>query len=135
MSGFHDRLAQDHGAHLPGSDDPEKPPAEPGYAAHPELAHPPGHRPGAPPSGQARGTAAAHQHAAHDKHAGHTVAMFRDRFWLTLALTVPTLLWSHELQQWFAYTAPRVPGAAYIPPVFGTAVYLYGGSPFMRGAV
>ena len=28
-------------------------------------------------------------HAGHDKHAGHSVAMFRDKFWLTLLLADP----------------------------------------------
>jgi P-type Cu2+ transporter len=74
-------------------------------------------------------------HGQHDKHAGHSVEMFRDRFWLTLALTIPTLIWSHELQAWFRYTAPAFPGSAYIPPVFGTAVYVYGGRVFLQGAV
>ena len=31
---------------------------------------------------------------AHDRHAGHSVAMFRDKFWITLLLSIPTLLWS-----------------------------------------
>ncbi|MPZ18781.1 MAG: heavy metal translocating P-type ATPase [Luteitalea sp.] len=60
--------------------------------------------------------------------------MFRDRFWLTLALTIPTLIWSHELQAWLGYTAPVFPGSAYIPPLFGTAVYVYGGRVFLQGA-
>lgn len=61
--------------------------------------------------------------------------MFRDRFWLTLALTIPTLIWSDMIQRWFGFTAPLFPGAAYIAPVFGTAVYLYGGSVFLAGAL
>jgi Cu2+-exporting ATPase len=28
-------------------------------------------------------------HASHDRHAGHSVAMFRDKFWLSFALTIP----------------------------------------------
>src|SRR5690625_6738729 len=35
-------------------------------------------------------------HAGHDKHAGHSVAMFRDKFWLTLLLTIPTVIRSEE---------------------------------------
>jgi Cu2+-exporting ATPase len=73
-------------------------------------------------------------HAAHDKHAGHSVAMFRDRFWLSLALTVPTLIWSELLQEWLGYTAPTFPGAQYLPAVFGTIVYFYGGWVFLQGA-
>ena len=78
---------------------------------------------------------AAHDHAAHDKHAGHSVAMFRDRFWLSLLLTIPTLVWGHMLQSALGYMAPMFPGAHWIPAVFGTAVFLYGGLPFLRGAV
>jgi Cu2+-exporting ATPase len=74
-------------------------------------------------------------HVGHDKHAGHSVAMFRDKFWLSLLLTLPTLVWGHMLQGAFGYTAPRLPGAAWIPAVFGTAVFVYGGTPFLKGAV
>jgi len=70
----------------------------------------------------------------HDKHAGHSVAMFRDKFWLSLALTIPTLIWGHMLPRVFGYTPPQFPGAQLIPPVLGTAVYLYGGRPFIEGA-
>lgn len=72
-------------------------------------------------------------HAGHDKHAGHSVAMFRNKFWLTLLLTIPTVIWSWMVQQWFGYTAPRFAGSSYIPAVFGTAVYFYGGWPFLYG--
>ena len=75
------------------------------------------------------------EHAAHDRHAGHSVAMFRDKFWISLTLTVPTLVWGHMLQSALGYTAPHFPGAMYIPPVFGTAVFAYGGWPFIQGAV
>jgi Cu2+-exporting ATPase len=70
----------------------------------------------------------------HDKHAGHSVAMFRDRFWLSLALTLPTLVWGHMLPRVLGYTPPPMPGAHLIPPVLGSAVYLYGGRPFLQGA-
>ncbi|HEY1036054.1 MAG TPA: heavy metal translocating P-type ATPase [Pseudoxanthomonas sp.] len=71
--------------------------------------------------------------AGHDKHAGHSVAGFRDKFWLTLLLTIPTLIWSGMIQHWFGYTAPRFPASAYIPAAFGTIVYFYGGWPFILG--
>jgi Cu2+-exporting ATPase len=79
---------------------------------------------------------AAHDaHARHDKHAGHSVAMFRDRFWIAFALTIPTLIWGHMLQSALGYTAPHFPGSTYIPPLFGTVVFLYGGTPFVQGAL
>lgn len=77
----------------------------------------------------------AHGHEGHDRHAGHSVAMFRDKFWISLALTIPTLLWGHMLQRAFGYQAPMFPGAMWIAPVFGTAVFLYGGSVFIQGAI
>jgi Cu2+-exporting ATPase len=61
--------------------------------------------------------------------------MFRDRFWITLLLTIPTLVWSDMIQRWLHFSAPSFPGATSLPAVFGTVVYLYGGSAFLVGAV
>jgi len=74
-----------------------------------------------------------HDEHAHDAHAGHSVAMFRDRFWLSLLLSVPVLIWSEMLQDLLGYSAPEVPADRWIPLVFGTAVFVYGGSPFLKG--
>jgi Cu2+-exporting ATPase len=74
-------------------------------------------------------------HEEHDRHAGHSVAMFRDKFWIALLLTLPTLGWGHMLQRAIGYTAPVFPGSPWIPAVFGTAVFAYGGVPFLRGAI
>ena len=70
-----------------------------------------------------------------DKHAGHSVAMFRDRFWLTLLLTIPALVWGHMLPGLLGYPPPHFVGARWVAPLFGTAVFLYGGLPFLQGAV
>ncbi len=75
------------------------------------------------------------QPGGHDKHAGHSVAMFRDKFWISLLLTIPTLIWGHMLPQALGYTPPRLPGARWIPAVLGTAVFFYGGWVFIQGAV
>ena len=80
-------------------------------------------------------TAGHDEGGAHDRHQGHSVEMFRDRFWITLLLTIPTLVWSDMVQAWFRFSAPTVPGAVYIPPIFGMAVYLYGGWVFLAGGV
>lgn len=61
--------------------------------------------------------------------------MFRDKFWLSLALTIPTLIWGHMLPTAFGYVPPALPGAHWIAPVLGTAVFLYGGWPFVQGAI
>jgi len=75
------------------------------------------------------------EHAGHDKHAGHSVAMFRRKFWVSLVLTLPALVWGHMLQGALGYTAPQFPGAEWIPPVFGTAVFAFGGWVFIQGAI
>ena len=51
------------------------------------------------------GHAMSHEHRGHDRHAGHSVAMFPDKFWLSFALTIPTVFWSSEVQHWLGYAA------------------------------
>jgi P-type Cu2+ transporter len=70
----------------------------------------------------------------HNRHAGHSVAMFRDKFWLSLALTIPVIFWSTDVQHWLGYTAPYFPGSRFIPAILGTIVFFYGGLVFLRGA-
>jgi len=71
---------------------------------------------------------------SHDRHAGHSVAMFRDKFWLSFAFTIPVVFWSADVQHWLGYAAPSFPGSRFIPALFGTLVFLYGGVVFIRGA-
>ncbi len=65
-------------------------------------------------SGNAQGAPGTTGHAghgdggAHDRHEGHSVAMFRDRFWITLLLSIPTLLWSGMVQHMFGFSAPAL---------------------------
>jgi Cu2+-exporting ATPase len=61
--------------------------------------------------------------------------MFRDRFWITLLLSIPTLMWSGMVQQMGGFTTPVFPGSPYVPAFFGLAVYLYGGSVFVKGGL
>jgi len=72
--------------------------------------------------------------ASHYHHAGHSVAMFRDKFWLSFALTMPVVLWSSDVQHWLGYKAPSFPGSNWIPPILGTVIFFYGGLVFVRGA-
>src|SRR6266571_4941057 len=70
----------------------------------------------------------------HHRHAGHSVAMFRHKFWLSFALTIPVVFWSTDVQRWLGYTAPSFPGSKFIPAILGTVVFVYGGLVFIRGA-
>jgi len=74
-------------------------------------------------------------HANHDRHAGHSVAMFRDKFWLSSLLSIPVILWSHDPQEWLGYEAPAFVGSMYLPAILGTLVFFYGGLVFIRGAI
>ena len=95
-----------------------------------------GHGPAAQqdPHGSHRPVARLDSHAGHDQHAGHSPAMFRDRFWLSLILTIPVVYWSAHVQDLLNYRAPQFTGAAWIPPVLGTVVFVYGGLVFLIGS-
>ena len=69
-----------------------------------------------------------------DRHEGHEGA-FRDRFWVTLALTVPVVYFSEMFQMLLGYEAPALPGGRWISAVLGTVIFLYGGTPFLTGAI
>jgi len=73
-------------------------------------------------------------HMSHDRHAGHSVAMFRDKFWLSFILTILVLFWSTDVQRWLRYTAPSFPGSRFIPAILGIVIFFYGGLVFIRGA-
>ena len=73
-------------------------------------------------------------HEAHVDHTGHE-QMFRRRFWISLVLSIPVLVYSPALQQWLGYTAPTFPGSQWVTPVFAVIIFLYGGLPFLQMAV
>ena len=74
------------------------------------------------------------QHQDHDKHAGHSIAMFKDKFWLSLLLTIPVLMYSEMIQHWLNFTPPAFPGSQYVPLVLSTVIFFYGGLVFIKGA-
>jgi P-type Cu2+ transporter len=80
-------------------------------------------------------TAGDHMTHAHDKHAGHSPDMFRNRFWLSALLTLPILYFDRHFQAWFGYQAVAFSGAAWVQPLLSVALYLYGGGVFVQGAV
>ncbi len=72
---------------------------------------------------------------SHGEHAGHSTAMFRKKFWLSLVLSIPVLAFSGMLAHLLGYRVPDFPGAGAVAPVIGTVIYIYGGAPFLRGGV
>ena len=71
-------------------------------------------------------------HWGRDQDAGHAVAKFRDKFWLSLALTLPVVFWSGDVQHWFGYHAPNFTGSQLIPAILGTIILVYGGNVLLR---
>lgn len=71
----------------------------------------------------------------YDKHAGHSVAMFRNKFWVCLVLTIPVLLYSENVARWLHITAPSFPGSMYIPFILSSVIFFYGGWVFIKGAI
>jgi Cu2+-exporting ATPase len=80
---------------------------------------------------EAHGGHGGHGHGGHHDHA----AMFRDKFWLTLALSVPVVFFSEMFKMLLGYSAPAFPGSQLIPPVLGTIIFFYGGAPFLTGGI
>jgi len=74
-------------------------------------------------------------HKDHDKHAGHSVSMFKDKFWLSLLLTIPVVVYSEMIQMWLGFRPPEFSGSEYIPFILGTAIFFYGGLVFIRSAI
>jgi P-type Cu2+ transporter len=76
-----------------------------------------------------------HRAGGHDEHAGHSVEMFRQKFWGTLLLSIPTVIWAPMTQHWFSFEAPGGSLASrWVPAIFGTLVFGYGGWVFVQGA-
>lgn len=73
-------------------------------------------------------------HADHDKHAGHNPDMFKKKFWLSLILTIPVVLYSHTVMDLLNYTMPTFWGSEWIPAVLGIVIFFYGGLVFLKSA-
>ena len=72
---------------------------------------------------------------SHDKHAGHSTAMFLRKFWVSLMLTIPVVLYADVLKTIFKWSLPTFPGLEYMPLILGSIVFFYGGWVFLSGAV
>jgi Cu2+-exporting ATPase len=74
-------------------------------------------------------------HQEPDKHAGHSVTMFRDKFWISLVLAIPVLIYSENIQRWLHFTPPGFSGSQYVPLALSTVIFFYGGLVFLKGAL
>jgi P-type Cu2+ transporter len=81
-------------------------------------------------------------HAGHDDHAEHGhgghgdhVAQFRRMFWTMLVLAIPTVALSGMFAMILGYSVPEFAGSQWVSPLLGTLMYLWGGRPFLTGAI
>ncbi len=79
-------------------------------------------------------------HDGHDAHAGHGgheghVAQYRRMFWIMLVLAIPTVALSGMFASIVGYQLPAAPWLAWVSPILGTIMYVWGGKPFLTGAV
>ncbi len=91
--------------------------------------------------GHPTGTAPMHAaHEAHPEHGGHGghgdhVAQYRRLFWTMLLLAVPVVAFSPMFAMLLGYPLPDLPGIGWVSPVLGTLIFLWGGRPFLTGAM
>ena len=74
-----------------------------------------------------------HHVHSHGEHAGHSTAMFRERFWWSLLLSIPVVIFSPMVAHLLGNPLPEFPGSTWIPPVLSTIIFVYGGTPFLKG--
>jgi Cu2+-exporting ATPase len=99
------------------------------YTGHPELhvQQETGHKEhGVMPAGGV-------QHGKHVDHTGHE-ELFRRRFWVSLLLSIPVLLYSPMLQDWLNFSMPAFTGSGWVVLGFSVIIFLYGGVPFLQMA-
>lgn len=75
-----------------------------------------------------------HAHAGHSGHADH-VAEFRRLFWIMLVLSLPVVGFNHMFAGLLGYSVPDIALVSLISPILGTVMYVWGGRPFLTGAV
>jgi len=68
------------------------------------------------------------------RHAGHSTAMFFRKFWVSLTLTIPVVLYADVIEKIFKWSPPDFTGSAYLSLLLGSIVFFYGGWVFLAGA-
>ena len=72
--------------------------------------------------------------AAHADHSGHE-QLFRRKFWVSLILSIPVIVFSEGLAMLLGFSPPSFPGSQWIAPVVSVVIFFYGGLPFLHLAI
>ncbi|HCU47750.1 TPA: heavy metal translocating P-type ATPase [Patescibacteria group bacterium] len=75
-----------------------------------------------------------HESETFDKHAGHSTNIFKTKFWISLALSVPVVAYSDIVQKLLDWQAPVFTGSQYVPAILGSIIFFYGGWIFLASA-
>ncbi len=120
------------------------------HGTHEQHAPHSGHDPAAIQDNDAHAGHSMTDHSGHDPvpmqgndaHAGHSMTdhgghedLFRRKFWVSLLLSLPVLLFSEGLQMLLGISLPAFPGSHWIAPIFALIVFVYGGVPFIQMAI
>lgn len=83
---------------------------------------------------QHKGHGGNHDHHDHGSHHKHMAEDFRQRFWISLIVTIPLLVLSTTIQGWLGYELDFT-GRGYVIFALATFLFFYGGWPFLKGLV
>lgn len=71
-------------------------------------------------------------HEGHGNHHQHMIQDFKKRFWVSLILTIPVLLFSDMIQDWLGFSI-QFESKSYVVFGISTVLFFYGGWPFLKG--
>ena len=74
------------------------------------------------------------EHKEHGKHAGHSTNIFKRKFWVSLILSIPVVLYSDIAQTLLKLEAPTFPGSRFVPLILASIIFFYGGWVFLASA-
>jgi len=72
--------------------------------------------------------------ATADRHAGHHTDAFQKKFWVSLILSIPVILYSDIVRELFDWAPPIFPGSRAMPPLLSSIIFFYGGWVFLESA-
>ena len=126
----HEHTAKDEPGTQPAQDEV----ARKAYTIYQKEGRPQGHAEQNWLAAEAQLQHAGPDHQDHKDHHAHMAADFRKRFWIALVLTLPILVLSPLLQKLVGLRETiSFPGDLYVLFGFSSAVFWYGGWPFLKG--
>lgn len=128
-SSKHDHAQHDHSAHDHAQHDHTQ------HDAHDHSAHDHSNHQMVEHENHSAHDHSAHDHSGHSGHEHHDPKSFKNLFWISLVLTIPTVIYSHTVQELLGFMPPEFPLSHYLPAILGTILMIVGGRIFVVGGV